>query len=70
MILDLKFSKQIVRSMKRVLSADDDYVPLSIKFRTGIQEGVNTAHTLIPKLKVSESVSTPRRESRLDRVLS
>ena len=43
---------QIVRSMKRVLSAGDDYVPLSIKFRTGIQEGINTAHTLIPKLKV------------------
>ena len=43
---------QIVRSMKRVMTADDDYLPLTIKFRTGIQEGVNTAHTLIPKLKV------------------
>ena len=43
---------QIVKSMKRVMTADDDYLPLTIKFRTGIQEGVNTAHTLIPKLKV------------------
>ena len=46
--------------MKRVLSGDDDYVPLSIKFRTGIQEGINTAHTLIPKLKVTWNVSALR----------
>ena len=52
--------------MKRVLSADDDYVPLSIKFRTGIQEGINTAHTLIPKLKVTSNFPALRRVSTVE----
>jgi len=43
--------EQIIKSMNGVMKTDDDYLPLTIKFRTGIEMGQNTAHNLVPKLK-------------------
>ena len=39
--------ERVVRSMSHVLD-----IPLSIKLRTGIQQGNPNAHELIPKIKI------------------
>ncbi|XP_029652735.1 tRNA-dihydrouridine(47) synthase [NAD(P)(+)]-like [Octopus sinensis] len=55
--------EQIVKGMKSVLE-----VPLTVKMRTGIQDGKNIAHTLIPKLtKVGVDLITIHGRSREQR---